>query len=577
MDLDFINAYFPEVADIDAATLLATRQRLDAFIKSAYPDLDTRPNSVFGDLALAPYAHLVAGHEMATKRFMSDLDLEAVASGIVYNCDFVRQYLKNFATIDQTTLKSSGVIRLTFCADAEYTIDRRARYTFGAPTNDFTLRLPHAGSLFVLPVGSVVTPKTNEYALKQIAENRYAVDIGVVGAMTEAVLAGDSGETDFPLDDLTAITAVTNFDFGLPPESLAVLAAKTREAFYSATLTTRSGANNFLSREFADLVATSPILPGDTAAVRASINPLGVANGKLDICVQSGNFGTDVSQTIKLTYSSTGAAFYGNLDLIEVPQVIKSITYAGDNTIELGPKGPTGSITVLSRSKDFAKAPLMTSAYSTYEEYWIKIDMPTADAVDLITPVNGSDDTQYAYFTINYAADPMVKVVSDVLASADFTPVGVDVLVKGYTPIVIDTLLITYTKKAGTKVALGTAKDEIYAYFKQLGYNKIYSASKIYDAMFYAGAEDVVSINVSSRVQWTIADKLLTSASPSDPSSYANFENAYTNFSLAVPATVTNNLIATSAFDASTYAVLEARNRGYYLPKENIVFSEVIY
>jgi hypothetical protein len=578
MALDFINTYFPDVADVSQEALLSARERLDIILKKKYPDLDSRPNSVFGDLALSPYAYLVAAHEIAMDRFLSDLDLEQVANGIVYNCDFVRKYIQNFATTDQETLKSSGVIRLVFCADDSYTIDRRARFLF-TTGNEFTLRLPNAGSLFVLPVGSIPTAYTNEYALKQISETNYAIDIGVVGTMTTQVSAGDEGTTDYPITDMTNIIAVTNFDFGLPAESLATLAAKTRETFYSATLTTRSGTNNYLSREFPDLTATSPLLPGDTGAVRAAVNALGVANGKIDVCVQSKNFGTTVSQTIKLVYSTSGAsgpAYYGKLDLIEVPQIFESIQYAGDTTILLGDKGSTGDIVVLGQSTNFSKAPLLTSAYSDYEDYWIRIVAPSTAGFDFDPLSDGATGDQYNYFTINYRADPLVKVVSDTLASSDLTPVGVDVLVKGYVPIYINSLLITYTKKAGVRVALDTAKTEIYNYFRTLGYNNIYAASKIYDAMYYAGADDVVSITVNSNVQWDFADKILPASVTADPSTQVGFDAAYAA-SLSLPADVPNSLSATAAFDPTTYGVLEMRNRGYYLPIDNILFSEVIY
>lgn len=581
MALDFISTYFPDVNDIDAATLQSARDRLAVFIQKKYPDLDVKPTSVFGDLGLSPFAYLIASFETATGRFMSDLDLEQVASGVIYNCDFVKKYINNFATVDTATLKSSGVIRLVFCVDTNYTIDRRARFLFDAG-NEFTLRLPNPGALNILPVGSIPSSGVNEYALKQISENEYAIDIGVVGTMTTQVVAGTSGTTDYTegLADMVAILAVTNFDFGLPSESLATLAAKTRETFYTATMTTRSGAQNFMAREFPDLAAISPIVPGDTAAIRASVNPLGVANGKMDVCVQSKNFGTPVSQTIKLVYSSTASAFYGVLDLVEVPQVLTSIKYSGDDSIDLGVKGPTGDIVVLAQSSDFAKAPMLTSAYSTYEKYWIKVAMPTSTGgIDLITPQVYNDE-QYSFFTVTYSSDPLVKVISDSLSSSDLTPVGVDVLTKGFVPTVVDSLLITYTKKPGVTMALDTARTEIYEYFRTLGYNKVYSSSKIYDAMFYAGADDVVSITVDSYVQWSIGDKYIPSSVTQGPGSAAVvtpalFEAA-SSAGYTGPASIYNNLSATSAPETITYSVLEKRNRGYYLPKENILFSEVI-
>lgn len=580
MAIDLITTYFPEADSLSTDTLLQTRARLDTFLRIKYPDLDTRPNSVFGDLVVSPYTYLVASLESAMGKFMSDLDLEQVANGVIYNCEFVTKYLNNFAVVDQQTLQSSGVVRLVFCNDSAYTIDRRANYLFGTG-NVFSLRLPNPGSLNVLPVGSIPEPYSNDYVLKQISEVNYAIDIGLVGTMTTQVLSGTVGTTDYAVTDMVQIAAVTNFNFGLPAESLATLAAKTRETFYSATLTTRSGANSYMAREFPDLVAVSPIVPGDTEAVRASVNPLGVANGKLDICVQSQNFGTPVSQTIKLNYGGSGSsAFYGRLDLIEVPYVLDSIQYAGDTTIDLGNQGPSGPIVILGQSTDFTKAPLLTSAYSTYENYWVKVAMPSLSGTNLITPIVADSGDQYAYFTVNYVADPLVKVVSDTLNSSDLTPIGVDTLVKSYVPTVIDTLLITYTKKPGTTMALDTARTEIFSYFNQLGYSNVYSPSKIYDAMFYAGASDVVSITTTSNVQWTISDLISPLAVTNGPGSTAvptpvSFATAVAS-SYALPATVSNNLSATAAFDPTTYAVLNKRNRGYYIKKANILFSEVI-
>jgi hypothetical protein len=580
MAVDLITTYFPEAASISSDTLLATRQRLDTFLKIKYPALDTRPNSVFGDLVLTPFTYLVASLEDAMGKFMSDLDLEQVANGVINNCDFVKKYLNNFAVVNQDTLQSSGVIRLTFCIDDAYTIDRRAKYQFGTG-NEFSLRLPNPGSLNVLPVGSIPEPYANDYVLKQISETNYAIDVGVIGTMTTQVVSGDVGTTDYPVTNMVQISAVTNFDFGLPPESLAALAAKTRETFYSATLTTRSGANSFLAKEFPDLVATSPIMPGDTEAVRASVNALGVSNGKVDICVQSKNMSTPVTQTIKLNYGATGSsAFYGRLDLVEVPYVLSSITYAGDATISLGVKGATGDIVILGQSTDFSKAPLLTSAYSEYENYWVKIAMPTSSGAALITPIIDANGNQYAYFNFTYVADPLVQVVSNTLESSDNTPVGVDTLVKSYVPTVIDSLLITYTRKPGTSMALDTARNEIYNYFLTLGYPNVYSASKIYDSMYYAGAADVVSITPISNVQWSIADKVIPASVTSGPGSTAS--PTYDTFAAVsasgylLPSSVPNNLSATAAFDPTTYAVLGKRNRGYYLPKENIIFSEVI-
>lgn len=579
---DFIATYFPELDEIDSATLQAARSRVVTYLSSKYPDLDMRPNSVFGDLVVSPYAYMLAALEESHGRFMSDLDLENVANGTIYNCDFITGYLKNFAVVDQAHLQSSGVVRLIFCDDASYTIDRSTRFKFG--DDEFSMRLPHSGSLSVLPVGSSTTAYENTYVLSQLTAKKWAVDVPVVGTMTTLVEKGDEAEINTTVTDLEEISAVADFEFGLPPDSLATLAEKTRETFYSATLATRNGARHYLAKEFPDLTGMSPVLSGDSEAVRDSVNPLGMASGKVDLHVQSKGYANVEEQVISIPYYSqqdavTVEKFIGELNLLNPPCYIDSITYEGDSTIDLGFR--TGGIDIYSQSNNAAKAPMLTAAYSPYEDLWIAIDMPKTGATPLITPsIDPATGDQSGLFRIKYKSDPMVKVVSDIVSGRDVSPVGVDVLTKGFVPIVIDELVITYVKKSGVTMALTTAKNEIYEYFRSLGHDKLYSDSKVIDTMFYAGASDVRSITCTASVQWSVANKVLkaTTTTPdldwttADAAAITPEAISISSSSGFIPSYIDPNIDTSNA----TYAVLGSRNVGYVLPKENITFNEVI-
>lgn len=579
---DFISIYFPEIGSLDAVTLAETRARIVTYMQEKYPDLDMRPNSVFGDLVINPFTYLLASFEIGHGHFMSDLDLENVAQGIVYNCEFVSKYLNNFGGVSRSTLQSSGVIRLVFCDDTTYEVNRSTRFKFG--DDEFSLRLPHIGNLEIKPVGSTPTPYANSKILAQISDDRYAVDIGVIGTMTEQIEAGATAELNTTITDLDAVYAVIDFEFGLPPTSLAELAKKTRETFYSATLTTRSGTQHFIKKEFPDIVAASPVINGDTEAIRATVNPLGIAAGKMDLYAQSKGYANSDSQIVRIPYVADqgGPAiekFIGKITFLNPPIYIESITYVGDETIDLGLG--TAAIDIYSRSQNPTKAPMLTASYSILEDLWFAIDMPTDGGDPLITPdVDALSGDQSALFKITYKSDPLLPIVHEAVTSKNSVPVGVDVLARNFIPVIITSLEIDYTRKAGVTILLDQAKTEIYNYFRTLGHPNIFSTSRIIDAMYYAGADDVQDISVTAHVQWSVATKVLLPTSDELDVDFVTADSealapAALNISTTAGLRPTYIDPDLGTGDA-TYVVINSRNVGYYLEKDNITFNEII-
>lgn len=588
---DFIAKYFPELSSIDAVKLKDTRERIIAYMASGYPDLDMSQNSVFGDLVITPFAHLLAAHEEAMGRFMSDLDMENVANGIIYNCDFVRAYLGNFAVVDRANLHSTGVIRIITCADKEITIDRRTRYSFGTD-NTFYLKLPHPGHFVIKPTDSSVSPNTNGRVLKQLDLTTWAVDIGVVGTMNgDPVLKGSAGATDVPDVDITGIVAVIDFTKGIPETSLPVLAEKTRTTFYSATLNTRNGARHFLSKEFPSLVSSSPVINNDDEQMREVVSALGIAEGKVDLFVMSNGFSNIDSQTVRMPLynpvpsEGNPSRFIIQMNFLNPPCFIDSIVSATQPTIDLGFKDVDPNTYIISRSSNFAKAPLLQCAYSKYEDYFLCINMPLDDDTPLLTTIVGEGGVQFHDFTINYRSDPMVPVIADTVESQNVAPVGIDVLTKGFIVVVIKKLTISYVKTPGVTMALDTARNEIFNYFRTLVYNKVYSSSRIIDSMYYAGATEIISIVPDAYVQWTVADKICPNTFVGDNEDFiTDWADVLADHALSPPV----NTITTSAdlnisyvdpdigTSDETYACIGKRNVCYLLDKANIVFTEVI-
>ena len=106
-DFDFVSTYFPKPGELSAADLQSMRDRLNTFGRIAFPDIDMRPDSVFGAYALTPLACFLAGLEEAMRRFRSDLQLGNVADGIIYDCDFVTAFLQNWAPLERSIQQST--------------------------------------------------------------------------------------------------------------------------------------------------------------------------------------------------------------------------------------------------------------------------------------------------------------------------------------------------------------------------------------------------------------------------------------------------------------------------------------
>jgi hypothetical protein len=568
-----LTSYAPALADIPESRIQDVRSRLELYIKAGWPDLDTRPNSVYGDLILTPMATQVAAQEIAAERFVSDFDLQQVASGVIYNCDVVRAYLQNFAAVERDNLKASGVVRLTFSADEAVSVDRGTAFLFGTDSV-FALRLAGSGSLNVLPTGSTRS-NVNDVVLSQLDATTYAVDVAVIGVMPTDVTAGDTASVNNLPTNLLAATAIGTFHNGEPESSLPVLAQRTRETFYSSSLTTRGGASSFIRKEFPGVSGVSAAISGDLEMMRDTTNALGFRDGRLDVNIRSSQGLLTATQVVKLVYDSDEEQFFGILGLAQIPVKIDSITAEAAPGIAL-------TKTILSRSTDAVRAPLATAAYSELEQLWLIVDMPVDGNTLPLIPLNTDGESYWAYFTVTYRFDPSLLSVATVLNSSEVRPVGVDVLAKAFLPIIFSSLDVEYIKPAGKQVNQAQAREEILKYLQNLSYPNIYVDAAISDSMLYAGASGVKSITCTATAQWSVADAFL----PTD----ATLPALGGGIAAALAAAITPPVLTINATTdlipsytdpnigdvGATYVAAGKRNIGYILDTAQLTFSEYL-
>ena len=229
--MDFLNIYMPSSVELTQEELYDTRSRLEQYCLSAFPDVETNPNTVLGDLLVTPQSYTLTAIEKAITRFASDLDLGNVANGVIYNCDFVREWLKNFATDISASLRPSGVVRLVFNTNKQYVLDRGTQFSI----NDviFSIYLPNIGDFTIYRPGETVPPGVNGTTLKDTGSGGYFADVPVVGAVAENpeeinIPAGTSVLLSVVIPELAEASALDDFDPGSETISLPDLAKRAR-------------------------------------------------------------------------------------------------------------------------------------------------------------------------------------------------------------------------------------------------------------------------------------------------------------------------------------------------------------
>lgn len=305
--------FMPKPSELDPTRVVETRQALELYLKSFWPELDTRPNSVFGDVMLTPASVLMTALEVAHERRESDLNLVNLAGGTVYNEDFARQFLASLGATPRGSVQTTGVIRLLFDVNKTYVIDPDARITFGGV--DYKFGSDEGDPIVVQPVGT----ENARRVLTRTGADQFIVYFPVFGEPGGTVSDGTTAITNIPHPELVSVVAVGDFDAGLLEESVPVLAQKARKTFYSASLTSRGGAINFVTQQFPSLLGASAVITGDTEMLRDATNPMGVREGKLDLYVKSRQSYLFGEQILTLTYDEERLGWVGKLTLPQPP------------------------------------------------------------------------------------------------------------------------------------------------------------------------------------------------------------------------------------------------------------------
>lgn len=578
---DFITTYMPSTAEMDPATVRDTRNRLEKFVRIAFPDLDLNPNTVLGDLIITPQAYTLAAIETGMDRFMSDLNLGNVADNIIFNCDFVEKYLGNFAAYKTEYLQGSGVVRLVFNTNKEYVLDRHVKFSFEGAV--FSIYLPYPGQFRIGEVGASVSDNENGTTLRDTGSGTYFADIPVVGNSGVAVVAaGSQGLISInTLPELMSIVALTDFDSGEATFSLPQLAQRTRSTIYAASMNARNSAARYVEVLCPFTEGVSAIKNGDRELLRDYRNNNGIASGYVDLYVRSKSYDFTEEQVLKLYYNRTKDCFEGDFPYTGQIYHYESVTNTGTPDVEDLPH-------VLISSNNMSMGAL--AAYTPYEKLKLVVKNSVADTNVGSTAMNSKYDVftdeqgDYALFTVRYQTDPMLRAIAQTVTNSDNEAVNTSVWVRGFIPVIIDNFEVVYVKKPGVVPTLTDAETDIKAYIASLSYSNAYSDAEIARIMEYAGVKYVKSVEVRARVQWSVAD-VITDYTGNyvllTDNDYARSYTGLTEQQARVDILSSDGLRvmyppAGAGITASDMFACSIRNIRYYLMQGAVKFREVV-
>lgn len=324
--------YLPGPELLDPADVQAARARLEQCVKSWWPELDTRPGSVFGDLHLTPLATLLASLEDAQRQRDRDTDLDAISRGLFTDGNLAKTFLANFGVTETAATKASGLVRMVFATNAEVRLDPDMRFQAGSGL--FNVVTKDGAALVVKPAGTVGA----RYVLTA-ESGQFVVYVPLQGTPGTSVKAGAALTYGQALDGLVGITAAGDFDSGVTALSIPQMAIRARELFTAGGLGTRRGAVGLLRAHFPNLVSASAVITGDAEMARDHDNILGITQGAMDLMVRGSRGFQRATGKVTLTYNITRGAWVGRLNTPVTPAffdlsagVFQANRFANDRT-----------------------------------------------------------------------------------------------------------------------------------------------------------------------------------------------------------------------------------------------------
>lgn len=512
MEVNFVDTYVPTLDELERQQVLDMRDTVQQFVTVSFPDVASQPGTVVGDLLVTPQSYILAAFQQGVQRILSDLDLEAVANGTVYNCEFVQQYIKNLGISAELNYPSSGVVRITFSADKTYFLDRSTQFRIGELI--YNIYLPNNGGFYCFATDAVTTQGINGTRIKELQGGRYFCDIPVVGNNGEVdIQSAQDVEISQYIDEITSIVTLTNFSTGSVNRTIEQLARDSQTTIYSASLNTRNGAVQYIRSICPFVESVAAVKSGDRELIRdyRTIGGYGISTGCLDIYARSNSYEFTESQVVDLVKVSriiegeTKEWYEGEWHYVGQPYHVESVTHDSLDLIQLD----HDILTYNQAGPDGTSLGAMVS-YTQNERLFLRIPEIIDGNDTIFDTFMGTDGETHAYFRITYQTDPLLPSIAQTVENRDHAPINSSVVVRGFIPVIIDSFSVVYVKKPGVIPDLQQAEDDIKVYLAQVGAPSGYTDAEISRIMGEAGVQYMKRVDVQAHVQWSVANYALS-------------------------------------------------------------------
>lgn len=520
-----IGSYLPDQDNLPADKVNASVELSKALARIAFPDLDVRINTPFFDLFIAPAARERAAQEIALGRLLSDMDLANIREGIVYNCDFVEQYLSSLGVGPDRIVPATGVLLIQFAGAGPHSLPAHTIFGEGNTRLQASNRFTDGIINFAAPPASADIP------LFQVSEGIWAGEVPVSGVVDtdpadpEPIAAGETLGYDQEEEAVVSITTATEIDPGYPPLSLEDRAKLVPPVFPGLNTNTPAGLVSWVRTIYPNTKGVSPVVDGDIEMIRENPdNVFGLVDGKTDLYVRGSSL---VSRTLTVPVTRNGSTWSKVLDAGS--PILKVSSFRLHGTSE------DLAFTVESETTDAGVLPADKVGYTEYEKLTLSSEA-VIDAADQVIPPSGSPDLPYAFFDITVLVDPHVTQVKDRLSRRDYSPVTGDILVRPFVPAFLDEIRIFYRRKSGKEIDKTEAVDELVDYILSATYPNVFETVTIGEILLYWGAAGVSDVECDWTIRKSAADTYNDGVSSTSVPVYnpANLSSALTSLSVGL-------------------------------------------
>lgn len=341
-----LTSYADFNTELDPTLLQEVENRLRMVLKQRWPQLDTSPSSVFGNLFITPAARVVAMIEQATNCILSDLNLENALNGVVCDCDFIVTFLKGLGVTALTDVNTTGMVRIHFTQNKEYTFDQGElilfddTYVFSfisgntpsitvkASTDDSTTA-DKVNNTYKLSIESATPDGEGKYK-----PDSWYVDLPVYGPASASLTAGSLGKIDEdfgkPIEGnkltenyISSVELLHDINPLQLPTTLEELITLVRTITPAASLTTRANSISYMAHRFPLLKGVSMVLNSDKEMQRTTTEELSTKAPVVDLYVKGPH---TLECTEYFIFDSGVSASTKPLTLQHIPLIVKSIT-----------------------------------------------------------------------------------------------------------------------------------------------------------------------------------------------------------------------------------------------------------